>query len=265
LFSFRVAIPIIGILLAWIWVVQSAKLQRPEIKIAGWALIFLAALAGVWFLRDWVDAVLHWDTLQTVRTSGMVQFIFDSLPDWLHFPFILVYGIFQPVLPAAIAAPARGLWRALGIFRAVGWYALLPLLAYASLRIWRIEKSKKRRWLILIIVMVWAWILIASARAGGDQWDNPRYRTIFLPWMAIIGGWALAFSRRIQDAWMPRILLVEGIFLAGFTFWYLGRYNTSIPRPGLGLVVVMILILSGVVIGMGWFKERQHDRHLPQG
>lgn len=257
LFSFRIALPMIGALWLWVWVDLTARLDRPWIKRAGWALLLLAALAGLWFLRDWVDAVLHWDSLQTVRISGMVQSILDSLPGWADFPFVLVYGLFQPVLPAAIAAPAPWIWRGLGIFRALGWYALLPLLAYALVHPWRLEPSRKKRWLILMVVMVWVWVLIASGRAGGDQWDNPRYRVIFLPWMALVAGWAVQFARRTKDGWLKRIFWVEGIFLVGFTAWYLGRYIPEVPRPGLGVIAAGILVLSGLVICLGWVKDRK--------
>jgi len=259
LFSYRIAIPILGVLALWVWVDLSAQLKQKWLKAVGWVLLLGAALGGVWFLRDWLDAVLHWDVLQTVRRSGMVQSILDSLPDWADFPFILIYGLFQPVLPAAIAAPAPWIWRALGIFRALGWYALLPLLAYALARVWRLPKSRKRRWLALIFLLVWAWIFIASARAGGDQWDNPRYRTIFLPWMALAGGWAVQFAHKTKDAWLRRIFIVEGIFLVGFTAWYLGRYIPEVPLPGLGVIAAGVFVLSGVVVGLGWLKDRKRS------
>ena len=257
LLSFRITLPLLGFLLLWIWVDLSARLKLSWMKLAGWALILAAVAGGLWFLRDWVDAVLHWDTLQTVRRSGMVQAVLDALPDWAQFPFILVYGIFQPVLPAAIASPAPWIWRALGIYRALGWYALLPLLAYAAVRVWRLDPSRKKRWLVLMILMAWAWILIASARAGGDQWDNPRYRTIFLPGMALIGGWAIQFARKARDTWLSRTLMIEGIFLVVFTFWYLGRYSPEIPRPGFGVMVAIIAVLSSLVIGLGWLRDRK--------
>lgn len=256
-FSFRVALPVTGVLLLWVWVDLSGRLKKPWLKAAGWGLILLSALAALWFMRYWVDAVLHWDTLQTVRRSGMVQFILTSLPDWADFPFVLVYGFFQPVLPAAVAAPAPWIWRSLGIFRALGWYALLPLLAYAAVRSWRLEPSRKRRWLVLMACLVWAWVVIASARAGGDQWDNPRYRTIFLPWMALIGGWAIHSAYHTRDAWLSRLLGVEGVFLAVITAWYLGRYNTAVPRFGFGVMVAVIIVLSGLVIGLGWLQDRK--------
>lgn len=259
LFSLRVGLPMIGVVLLWVWVFESSPLQKRWLKVAGWVVILAALLIGLWIMRDWVDAVLYWDTLQTISRSGRVQFHLDGLPGWLHFPFILTYGLLQPVLPAAIAAPAPWIWQSLGIFRALGWYLLFPLLAYALIRVWHLSPSYKRRSLSVLILIVWAWILIASARAGGDQWDNPRYRTIFLPWMAITAGWALAFAQQTRDRWLARVFTIEGIFLVFFTQWYISRYYPYFPRLELWAMVGVILILSLGVLISGWLYDRKRS------
>jgi len=260
LFSYRVALPITGIILAWVWVMESAKLKQSWLKGLIWLLAF-AALGGIgWFYRDWVQEVISWDARLTLLASGRIQFELESLPAWLHFPFIVVYGIFQPVLPAAIAAPAPWIWRSLGIFRALGWYALLPLLAYAFVRILRLPASSKKRWLVLMIFFVWVWVFVSSARAGGDQWDNPRYRTILLPWMAITSAWVINFVKETKDRWLGRALLVEGIFLAFFTEWYISRYYPVIPRLDFWLMIVLILLLSFLVIFLGWLKDKKQKK-----
>ena len=260
LFSFRIGVPILGVMLVLMWVEFSSKFNRLWIKIAGWAIIILGIAVILYLSWYWVDAVLWWDTLVTIRTSNRVQLHLGALPEWLHFPFILIYGIFQPVLPAAIAAPAPWIWRALGIFRALGWYALLPLLAYALISVWRMKGSKKKRWMIVITALVWLWIFIASARAGGDQWDNPRYRTIFLPWMGLVAGWAVTFARKLKDRWLTRSLIMEGIFLAFFTNWYISRYHPSIPRLEFYASVVLIIVLSLVVIVSGLLRDRHRSK-----
>jgi hypothetical protein len=257
IFSFRVGLPIIGVVLLWIWVMDSVKLKQTWLKITGWVVIATALLVGIWFMRDWVDAVLHWDTLQTISRSGRVQFHLGTLPNWLQFPFILVYGILQPVLPAAIAAPAPWIWHSLAIFRASGWYLLMPLLAYALIRVWRLKPSPQRKMILLFVLIVSVWILIASARAGGDQWDNPRYRTIFLPWMAVVAGWGLAYARTMKDHWFNRLLTIEGIFLFFFIQWYVSRYNPVLPRLELAASVALIVILSAGVVIAGIVKDRK--------
>jgi len=262
LFSFRIAVPLIGVMLLFIWVDLSKDIQKKWIKVAVWTVILLSVAAVLWLMSYWVDAVLWWDTLVTVRQSGRVQFHLESLPHWLHFPFILVYGILQPVLPAAMAAPAPWIWHGLGIFRALGWYTLLPLLGYVLIRVWGMAPDRKKRWLILIILMVWGWILVASARAGGDQWDNPRYRTIFLPWMALAAGWGVSYAREKHDRWLSRCIIVEGIFLAFFTQWYFSRYYPSMPRLEFWIMIALILFSSSMVILGGWLHDRRKRKVL---
>lgn len=261
LFSFRVALPIIGVVLLWLWVVVSPSLKKSWLRIAGWVVIVLGLIAAFWLMRDWVEAVIHWDTLQTVSRSGRVQFQLGSLPEWLHFPFVLIYGLFQPVLPAAVAAPAPWIWRSLGILRSLGWYALMPLLVYVLARVWGVRSSQKKRWLIVMMLIVWTWVIISSARAGGDQWDNPRYRTIFLPWMAVVAGWGIQFAVKMKDRWLTRGLLVEGIFLAFFTEWYISRYFPGIPRLDFWLMIVVIIVLSLSVVVGGWLRDRKLSRN----
>jgi hypothetical protein len=164
------------------------------------------------------------------------------------------------VLPAAIAAPAPWIWRGLGIFRAAGWYALLPILAYAFVRILRLTSSRKKRWLAVMIFFVWVWVFVASARAGGDQWDNPRYRAILLPWMAITAAWVINFVKETKDRWLGRALLIEGIFLAFFTEWYISRYYPVIPRLDFWLMIVLIILLSLLVILGGWLRDKKQKK-----
>jgi hypothetical protein len=111
---------------------------------------------------------------------------------------------------------------------------------------------------MVVAVVVCAWILIASMRAGGDQWDNPRYRTIFLPWIALLSGWGIQFAVTTKDRWLLRIVIIEGIFLAFFTEWYVSRYLSDIPRLDLPVMVIVILTLSVSVIVVGIIQDRKH-------
>jgi hypothetical protein len=260
LLSFRVAVPVIGAILFWLWMIKLPEIRSFWLKIAVWGGIVLGLVAAFRFYYYWIDAVLHWDTLQTIYRSGRIQFHLETLPESLHFLFILFYGLFQPVLPAAIAAPAPWIWQSLGIFRAVGWYALLPVLAYALIRVWGLKPSQKKRWLLVMVLIVWAWVFIASARAGGDQWDNPRYRTIFLPWMAVVAGWGLHYAVETKDRWLARALIVEGIFLAFFTAWYISRYYRIIPQLDFWVMLALIIGLSLAVIVAGWLWDRMRSR-----
>ena len=263
LFSYRVALPVLGAVLLRVWVVESAQFKRRRIKILGWMIIIIGAAVALILLMDWIGEASRWDALLTVRASGMVQFQLERLPEWLHFPFIVGYGLFQPVLPAAIADSAPWIWRSLGILRGIGWYLLLPLLVYAFIKVWRVESPTKKRWLTVMILVIWAWIFIASARAGGDQWDNPRYRTIFLPWMAITASWGLRYAFKTKDRWLQRALAVEGIFLAFLTYWYISRYYPVVPGMDFLVMAASILVLSTLLLVGGWLRDRQRARNQP--
>jgi hypothetical protein len=260
LLSFRVAVPITGVMLVWVWIIKSHDVEKIWLKRAVWAVVAFGVLAVSWSIIDWVNDVLSWDTYMTILRSGMIQAQLEKLPEWMSFPFVLIYGLFQPVLPAAIAAPAPWIWRGLAIFRSVGWYALLPVLIYASVRVWRLEPLQKRHLIRLMVFLVWAWILIASARAGGDQWDNPRYRTIFLPLMATLGAWGINLAQQTKDRWLWRGLLVEGIFLGFFTQWYISRYYSFLPRLPLEVMIIAIVLLSAGVIIFGWLWDRKYSQ-----
>jgi len=68
----------------------------------------------------------------TTLNSGWLQTIFTALPVSLHLPFIVAYGIAQPVLPAAIADPAvwpvRLIWHpeGPGLVYVIAFPSLLP-------------------------------------------------------------------------------------------------------------------------------------------
>ena len=256
-FSFRVGGLIIGFMVSFVWVVISPKIPRLWVRITGWILMVVALGIAFWAIRDWMSEVIQWDALMTVSRSGRIQFQLSELPEFLHFPFIFIYGLLQPVLPAAVAAPAPWIWQSLGIFRALGWYLMLPTLFYAIIQLWRLKPSMTKRILLALTILVLAAIFIASARAGGDQWDNPRYRTAFLPWMAIISAWAINHACVTKDRWLARGFAIEGIFILVFTQWYLSRYYRFMPRLNLWLNVGSILILSLAIIIFGWVKDRK--------
>jgi len=257
LFSYRVALSILGVMLLWVWFEESRRIKQPWLRAVGWAVVGLSMAAILIVFWVWVGSVVNWDTLVTIRLSGMIQFQLEGIPEGFHLPLVTLYGLFQPILPAALAAPAPWIWRSLGIFRALGWYGIMPLLVYVLIRMWKSSKQKKHV-LILMACVVCAWLLITSMRAGGDQWDNPRYRTIFLPWIALLSGWGIQFSRETKDRWLLRILIIEGIFLAFFTEWYVSRYWSDIPRLDLPVMVLLILILSLAVTVGGILWDRKH-------
>lgn len=262
-FSYRMAIPVFSFFLLWLWFEWTADKEQRSWHIVRWVVLAIGSILVLISMRDWLVDAAQWDTFQVYRFSGRIQFHLAALSDWLHSPLIWSYGILQPVLPAAVAHPAPWIWRGLGIMRAIGWYAMLPLLVYALFRVWKLPASPQKRFLVLSTIFIWIWIIIASVRAGGGQWDNPRYRTIFLPLMAAVWAWGVHFARQYQDRWLTRGLVIEGIFLGFFTQWYISRYYQSLPRLQLEVMILVIILLSAGVIISGWLWDRKHPRNAP--
>lgn len=211
------------------------------------ALLAVLVLAGLWFtwgnfapegvsnpfelVSWWVKKSADWQAYLSERASGWVQKIFDSTPEWTHAPMLLVYGIVQPFLPAALSdATGALIWRAIAVWRAVGWTLLLVFLIYAPLRALRRvdvrgeDGTENIRLVLGISLVVWLGILVASYRGGGDQWDNPRYREAFAVLQVALAAWALAAQRVRHDPWLRRALVGAVLILAWFLPWYLRRY-----------------------------------------
>ena len=209
-------------------------------------------------IEAWFSESVRWVVLQLKRDSGWVQKLLDEMPAWLQLPFVTVYGIFQPVLPAVFVEPTTLTWRVIGIFRALGWYLIWPLLLYALIAAWKNKDVRERRLWLWITIVSWLWIFLAALRGGGDQWDNPRYRAIMLLWQALASGYALTCFRARSDSWLVRIFLVEGIFLAFFTQWYISRYYQIGEQLPFGWMIGLIIGSSLLVLlGGAWWDRRE--------
>jgi hypothetical protein len=198
-----------------------------------------------WWLIKSADFQAH----LTRSASGWMQKIFANSPDWLHSPILIGYGIMQPFLPAAILHRSDALaWWLIGIWRALGWNLMLPVLAYASLR--ALFFNGKNGFTRMLVVILWLGILVAAFRGGGDQWDNSRYRATFAGLQIALIAWALVEQRRKADPWLRRALISTGLVLAWFVPWYLRRYapftwyiSDVFRTLGLGLVSSALFIL----------------------
>lgn len=202
-------------------------------------------LAASW---AWLQSSAEWDMILTERGSGWVAKVIEEIGTQYRIPFLVIYGIAQPVLPAAVAEPTLPLWKVINIMRAAGWYLLAPLLVYAVISLVRIKDNKERRTWIWMAAFSLIWIIIASARAGGDQWDNPRYRANMLPWLVLTASWAIRQAVLNRDAWLPRLLLVEAVFLGFFTNWYFSRYFLLWRRMFFWEMISWITGLSALIL-----------------
>jgi hypothetical protein len=209
-------------------------------------------------LVNWLRYSAKYGVSVMVQSSGWLQNIFSTLPEPLHLPFVIGYGIAQPVLPAAIADPAVWPMRTLGVLRGVGWYLLVPFLLFSLRSIWKMaDKRERLAWLWLWLAS-WTWIILSSARAGGDQWDNPRYRTILLLFQAALAAQAFTWQRATRDRWLGHLLAVEGVFLVFFGYWYAARYtNWRAGQVHIFFVIAAIVIVSILILVGGWVWDRR--------
>lgn len=262
-FSSMVSIVLVGIAAFWIW----AEMLIPRSKVWLWGGIILMVLSilaltivALPAFRNWV----HYDIFTTENTSGWVEKVVGEIGGQFRSIFVAVYGLTQPVLPAIAVypvAPACDLahgpcttiyWKVAGIFRAAGWYILVPFLFYAIFSTLRIKDKRERALMVVNAVFVVVWLFISSLRAGGDQIDNPRYRVIFLPWLAFMAAWGIDFAVRVRDWWLVRWIAIEMIFLGFFTQWYYSRYSgDAIRRYPFWRTVIYIVVCSGAVFATG--------------
>jgi len=248
--------------LSWISFFAAALVLVVGLALLAWALNRQGNFGGgpLGVIGGWFREAVKWDVYQLERGSGWVQKLFDEMPELLRLPFVTIYGIFQPVLPAAFIEPTTLTWRSTGIARALGWYLFWPLLLYAFLAAWKNEETRERNLWLWITVISWLWIILTALRGGGDQWDNPRYRAILLLWQSLASAYAWTRFRLRSDSWLVRIWLVEVIFLAFFTQWYLSRYFHVGGQIPFGWMVALIIGSSLIVLVAGGLWDRSRSK-----
>ena len=236
---------------------------------ASWTSLVSARGAGLFgVIGNWARGTTRWNAYLLGRSSGIVQLLFQALPSGLAMPFVAIYGVLQPVLPAVLLEPGIPFWQILGIFRALGWYLLLPLVTFAPINAWagfsaphreRAAQIAEHRWFWLSLI-VWGWIFIASLRGGGDQWDNPRYRVILMAWIALLSAQAFdvltATPRTTSTRWFWRICGVEIIILLVFGHWYSWRYLGIGFNFGIRNTLLIAIGLSVLTVLGDWLWQR---------
>lgn len=231
------------------WLKDQSKIKTRRVGFFVFAaFLILAGVAG-WI---WLKQSLSYEYYITQSGSGWIAALLEQYGTQYQIPFITFYGLTQPLLPAALVDDSLPIWKSIAIFRAAGWYFIIPFLVYGFVAVFKSRKEENRSILIFISIALAAWILISSVRAGGDQWDNPRYRATFLPWIAILASWVWMRVRQQKSHWFWRIVLFEAIFILVFLDWYLYRYfnfGLLIAFPTL----VLILVCSAFLILVGGF------------
>jgi hypothetical protein len=279
LVSPAVALVTLIIFAGWMWFTTSERGEISWKAVVVFAVIFIL---GLFFLsaslnrsgefdsssplsvvNDWLRLAVNWNVYNIERDSGWVQELFDRMPEWARLPFVAIYGILQPVLPAALIAPTVPVRKLIYIIRALGWYALLPvlILSFGAGSASGVEK-KHRNLILWLSLLTWTWILLASLRGGGDMWDNPRYRTILFLWQAILAGVVWVWWRATRSAWVPRVLLCEAVFLILFMQWYTSRYLHWGGKLDFPVMVALIVGLWAVILLGGWWQDQRRSASL---
>lgn len=246
----------------------------------GFAGLAILALAAMWVIWSNLPSLVHLSPIETFiqwlqlnfrfqsqlaeSSSGMMQNLLRMMGTQWTLPVILGYGALQPVLPATLTDPAAWIWRIVNSLRAVGWYGLMPVLGYAVLKSFQVGVSPRRRQLIFLGVACVLWILVSAAVGGGDQWDNPRYRTLLLPWMVLLAVWGWERARLGHDPWLARFGVAQVIFVVIFLRWYISRYYPDVFQNwGIRFTVgiTTVLILGFFAACLGWDLLRRKRRH----
>jgi hypothetical protein len=210
-------------------------------------------------INNFIRESLKWNAFKIEEGSGWVQKIFEETPKWVHLPFVMVYGILQPVLPAAIFVPTTIVWQVIGVLRAVGWYAMLPVLIMSFVASAGSGPEKNRRLLLWLSFIVWVWILFTALRGGGDQWDNPRYRSILFLWQAVIAGNVLVWLKESKNVWFLRIVAMEIVFLTFFSQWYANRYFLIGEQLPFAQMIIIILFLWALIFVWGLWRDQKRS------
>ena len=232
---------------------QPTKKNRMIGSVLYGLVLLVAAVAGWMWLKEGVS----YEYQLTVSNSGWISTLVDRYGETAMMPILTIYGLTQPVFPAAIAYPTLPIWWALSIFLSIGWYFVLPFLLYGFFAAFKAPKEEHRAVLVFLNLALFAWILISSIRGGGDQWDNPRYRTTFLPWMAILFGWVWMRIRVQKRPWFWRIVAMESVFVLVFLNWYLFRkWNVGYYLDYRVMLIIIVGFSLLTIIG-GYFWDRK--------
>jgi hypothetical protein len=255
-FSWLAAAAISVVLFVWFWFDNLHPNLKPSVQKMSWLILVIIALAAILLSLNWLTDSARWDLYLMESSSGRIQFELDAIGRHWRIPFIFAYGLFQPVLPAALAYPGIPLMKMITFFRALGWYVIAPILIFSFISILKDKNQHNRKILIWLWISFFLWVLISSIRAGGDQWDNVRYRTIFMVFMAIIGGWGLIHAKERYAVWLKRFYLLEGIFLLVFLQWYLSRYYKWFGRMRFWTMILVIMGLSAMILLGGYLMDK---------
>ena len=212
------------------------------------------------------QAWTEFDRMLAAPGTDLFETLMQRMPRQIAFVVAGVYGLLQPVLPAAIGfrnveQSGGGIWQVLGLLRASGWYVLLPLLVYGGLS--ALRGLKARRFEAFASLIFWMVAAIASYRALGDQWDNPRYRLFVLAPMALLAAWGYWRWRERRSPWLARIAVPFAVACTAMTLWYIARYWLAISYSAIP-VLAGVASLSVLTFVLMLFWPRRTSLRPPE-
>ncbi len=228
--------------------------------------LILIVIGGVWLLgdriypngasnpviliREWLTYAAKWEERTAGIQSGWMDKIFQRSPKWMNLWIILGYGTVQPFLPASLIATGNWVWRIVAIWRSTGWTFILFFLLYSPIR--AAQNIRKHYLAAGLLALTWVVILTSAYRSAGDQWDNPRYRVVFVGLQVALTGWVWAEQRQNPDPWLRRILISVGWVFLWFIPWYLRRYSSTFIWPVIDLFKTLTLGLVSALLYCIW-------------
>ena len=262
--SIKATAAILLCIAVWFWLENLLPNTDKKWRLVSYALVGFVVIAGVILSWGWLVDSSKWDLYLMEGSSGRIQWEVELIGERFRAPFIIGYGLAQPVLPAAIIYPGLPITRAIAVFRSLGWYLLAPVLISGFILVWKNLRKENRNILLFFFAIALIWTIISSARAGGDQWDNPRYRSIFLVWMVFLGGWSFAETLNRRSPWLWRLLFLEVVYIGFFIQWYLSRYYGLFKRMNFWPMVSLLggigalTIFGGLLIDLIYNRYRQN-------
>jgi hypothetical protein len=211
---------------------------------------------------------MAWEEFTKLTNAGggdFFQNVLITMEKGQAFLLAAVYGLIRPALPAAIGyrnPTAHGgvFWQMLNIYRSLGWYLLLPVLIYGTLKSLRGILQRKPETILMLIF--WFVAFIGSYRAFGDEWDNPRYRLFAFAPMALLAASAWMAQRETKDPWFKRIVLSFAAAVVSLTVWYILRDYAMVAFPAVASIIVIgVITVAAFVLSL--FLVR--PKHSPDG
>jgi 4-amino-4-deoxy-L-arabinose transferase-like glycosyltransferase len=209
----------------------------------------------------WFQQSARWQAHFVKRSSPLIRKIFKTTPVWSHTMILMGYGVVQPFLPGALLDQGIPIWKGIAIWRSIGWTVILPFLIVAPFLLW--DQRERRKLTLGLTFVVWMAILIASLRSGGDLWDNPRYRVVFISLMVAMVAWVWYSQRDGRNPWLLRSVIGLGIILAWFFPWYLQR-NSLINWPITDVFKTLGLGITSVFLVYVWIFVRGRSKKVPK-